>query len=411
LSEHANVSLATLADEPTEQRTIDVLGSLTTRLAIEPIGKSRWLRAMTSLAGGRPATEGLFYSPRLMRTVRAWSRQTRWDAALVYCSSMVQYTRVPELKEVPVVVDLVDVDSQKFFDYAEHARGPRRWLFRLEGRRLRRLESSLADQAKAVTLVSEPEAALYRSFCPNPRTFAVPNGVDLDYFRPQNDGRAPWTELAEADRTNLVFVGALDYHANVDGITWFAREVWPLVRRTWPDLMLGLVGRNPTPAVQRLAEMPGVRLFANVPDVRPYVAAADVTIAPLRIARGIQNKVLEAMAMGKAVVGTPQALEGVHADGDTAIAAPLGQWPQVLTRVLGDRQRLDNLGRRGREFVEQQFAWSTAAAALRNIITESWDRNCIGVGVRQDLVARDGSGYENLVGETSHPCSPAYVKC
>ncbi len=374
LSEAADVSLATLADEPVEAETRRVLGSLTKRMAIEPLDKRRWIRGAMSLARGKSATEGLFYSRSLRQKVRDWSRETRWDAVLVFCSSMVQYTDVPELASVPLVVDLVDVDSQKFFDYAELSRGAKRWLYRLEGRRLRRLECSLLQRAKAITLVSEPEAELYRSFCPNDRTFAIPNGVDLDYFRPENDSPNPWTPLPEADRTNLVFVGALDYHANVDGLTWFINAVWPLVRRELPALTLGIVGRNPVPAIQQLTEAPGVRLFANVPDVRPYLASADVAIAPLRVARGIQNKVLEAMAMGKPVVGSVLALEGLLAGSEAAVSAPLeGLAPGVL-RLVSDRNLCARVGKQARWHVERHCAWQLAAGKLRRIVACAFER-------------------------------------
>src|SRR5262245_4186059 len=232
LASEYDVHLATLCDEPVSADTVEALESVCRRAAIAPVmGPARWVRAAWSLATGRTATEGLFRSSRLADVVRSWARQTQFDAALVFCSSMLQYLNCDELASVRAVVDLVDVDSQKWFDYAERAAGPKRWLFCLEGRRLRKLEQRALDRASAVTLVSEAEAELFRRVFPNDKTVAVPNGVDLDYFRPENDGPQPWKPLPTADRTNLVFVGALDYRANIDGITWFASEVWPLLRR------------------------------------------------------------------------------------------------------------------------------------------------------------------------------------
>jgi sugar transferase (PEP-CTERM/EpsH1 system associated) len=372
LSAVADVSLATLADEPIEPATRSVLGSLTKRLAIESLGKGRWIRGAISLARAKSATEGLFYSASLRRKVREWSRETKWDAVLVYCSSMVQYAEMPELAGVPVVVDLVDVDSQKFLDYAELSRGLKRWLYRLEARRLRRVERYLPARAKAITLVCESEAELYRSICPNERTFAVPNGVDLDYFRPENGGPTPWKALPEADRANLVFVGALDYHANVDGVTWFAREVWPLVRRKLPHLTLSLVGRNPVPEVQRLAREPGIRVFGNVPDVRPHLAAADIAVAPLRIARGVQNKILEAMAMGKAVIGTPSAFEGLRfASNNIALAASNAeQWLGCILHCQS-AQSLARAGASCRNAVQDQYGWHLAAEQLSSVLLKA----------------------------------------
>ena len=366
-----DVHLATLCDEPVSADTVTALNGLCRRVEIAPVmGRSRWLRAAGSLASGKTATEGLFRSPRLAGVVKEWASQTQFDAALVFCSSMLPYLECPELRSVRAVVDLVDVDSQKWFDYAQRAWGPKRWLFRLEGQRLRQLERRAVERAAAVTLVSEAEAELFRGVCPNDKTVAVPNGVDLDYFRPTNDGSQPWTPLPTADRTNLVFVGALDYRANIDGITWFVSEVWPLIRREMPQLTLGLVGRKPAPAVQKLASTPGIRVFGTVPDVRPYVAAADLVIAPLRIARGIQNKVLEAMAMGKPVICSPGALEGIAAvpGRDLLVAESPGEWAAKTTRLLVDCARASALGTTARSFVEANYRWEANLEAVTGLL-------------------------------------------
>lgn len=336
-----------------------MLQSRCRQVTVEHLGRSRWLRAATSLAVGGSATEGLFRSPGLRNTLDKWTRDIKFDAVMVFCSSMVQYLDLPGLKNIRTVVDLVDVDSQKFFDYAVTARQPKKWLYQLEGRRLRKLERSLPSRVDAITLVSEAEAEIFRRVCPNDKTVAVANGVDLEYFRPENDGANPWTALPEADRTNLVFVGALDYRANIDGITWFASEVWPLLRRELPELTLGLVGRNPAPCVQRFAAIPGIRVFGTVPDVRPYVAAANIVIAPLRIARGIQNKVLEAMAMSKPVICSPAALEGLTAEAgrDLLIADSAGQWQVAVRELLTARIKSDAMKVASRRFVEKSHRW------------------------------------------------------
>ncbi len=373
LSERYDVSLATLADEPVPDVTRRELDRLCVQVAIEPVGRWRWLRAAASLASGRSATEGLFASPALRRTVRHWAADRRFDAALVFCSSMVQYLDCPELAAVPTVIDLVDVDSQKWFDYAAKTGSINRQLFELEGRRLRRLESSLPSRAAAITLVSQAEADVYRRFCPNDRTVAIPNGVDLDFFRPQHTGPNAWQSLTPENRCHLVFVGALDYRANIDAVTWFAAKVWPLVRQRLPQVTLALVGRNPAAAVQRLAELPGIRVFADVPDVRPYVAAADLVIAPLRIARGMQNKVLEAMAMGKPVVTSPAALEGLTAQPGRhlVVADQPDQWAAAIDELLHDDELAMSLGMSARRFAQRCHAWDSTLEPLASLLTPS----------------------------------------
>jgi sugar transferase (PEP-CTERM/EpsH1 system associated) len=275
---------------------------------------------------------------------------------------MVPYLRRAELRDVPAVIDLVDVDSQKWFDYAAGRRGPKAWLYRTEGRRLRQLEQGLPTWARAVTLVSTGEAALYRRFCAPGPVHAVTNGVDLDYFH----------LLPPSSEPACVFVGALDYHPNVDGVCWFGAQVWPELRRRQPDARLYLVGRRPAPAVQRLAELPGVEVVGPVPDVRPYLQRAAVAIVPLRIARGVQNKVLEALATGRAAVVSPEALAGLQAEPGVHLlsAATPREWVEATLRLLGDAELRRQLGRAGRQYVEENHCWDRCLDALLPLLKE-----------------------------------------
>src|SRR5262249_36891530 len=185
LAKRARVHLACLADEPTPKETLAALEGLCERVAVVPVGGwSRWARALLSLARGGTISEGAFRVPALAATLRRWTQETRFDVAFVSASSLVPYVQGRGLRDVPAVVDLVDVASQKWVDCAAASRPPRSWLYRLEGRRLRRLEQSLPGWARAVTLVGEAEAGLYREFCAPGPVHAITNGVDLDYYRP-----------------------------------------------------------------------------------------------------------------------------------------------------------------------------------------------------------------------------------
>ena len=364
LSRRADVHLACLNEETPGEETLRELDERCRRVAVVPTGaKTRWLRAAWSVALGRTATEGLFRALPLKRIVRAWAQSTRFHAALVFCSSMAQYVDVAGLEGVPVVVDLVDVDSQKWLDYAATSRGLKRWLFRLEGRRLRRLELRLAERARAVTLVSEAEVEVYRGFCGRGRVMALDNGVDLDYFRPASPPRS------EASR-GCVFVGALDYRANLDGLAWFFQAVWPEVHRRLPDATFTVVGSNPTAAARRLAELPGVTLAGQVPDVRPYLNEAALVVVPLRVARGVQNKILEALSAGKAVLASPQALEGLEAEPGVhlGLASSPEEWADSAVRLLTDPALRDKLGRAGRAYVERRHSWSACLEPLAGLL-------------------------------------------
>lgn len=361
LAQRADVDLATLADEPPAASHLEELRSLCRNLAVEPIGRRRWLNAMMSVSSGQSASEGLFLSAALRRTVRTWTTSITYDAAFVVCSGMAPYLASFQRRPQRIVIDLVDVDSQKWLDYAVAARRPSKWLFALEGRRLRRAERELARQVDAVTLVSEAEALLFRAVCPNDRTHAIANGVDLDYFSPTTAAETP---------NSLVFVGALDYRANVLGVRWFAQHVWPELRRRQPDATFSIVGRNPTSEIRQLALRPGVSVLADVPDVRPSIRTANLAIAPLLVARGIQNKVLEAMAMAKPVVVSPQALEGIDASPGVhlAVAADPTEWVARILDFWRDAQLRQATGRAAREFVEQSHCWSARLTPLSSLL-------------------------------------------
>jgi polysaccharide biosynthesis protein PslH len=364
LAQRADVSLAFLAEEEPSLETQQALESLCKDVAGVQLGRyRRWIHAAGSLAMGGTATEGLFQSKRLRRLLAGWCKKTRYDAVVVFCSSMVQYLDVPGLADVPVLVDLVDVDSQKWLQYAEEASWAQRMLYRIEGKRLRRLEQSLPSRSKAITLVSQCEAELYKSFCPAESVHAISNGVDLDYFQPRMNTNAGSSQ-------DCVFVGALNYRANVDGIHWFCNEIWPEVLRRNPKATFTIVGSHPSPIVCRLAQLPGIRLACNVPDIRPYVAEAALVVVPLRIARGIQNKVLEALAMGKAVIATPEALEGIAVDPEVHACQALApaEWIELVVRLLGDASGRDRLGQAGRSFVESHHTWDLQLRPLAPLL-------------------------------------------
>jgi sugar transferase (PEP-CTERM/EpsH1 system associated) len=248
-------------------------------------------------------------------------------------------------------MDLVDVDSQKWRDFAAAARGPKRWLYRLEAARVQKLERGLPTWTEAVAVVSRAEADVFDAFTHAGAATVAANGVDLDYFRPQTVPVEP----------ALVFVGAMDYLPNVDGAVCFAREVWPAIRAKHPRAEFRVVGRKPAPEVQRLADLPGVKVLGTVPDVRPFVASAAAAVVPLRLARGIQNKVLEALAMARPVVAAPPALAALGTvPGEHLLrAASPAEWVEACSGLLADPARGDELGAAGRRYVEAHHRWDT----------------------------------------------------
>ena len=375
LARRAEIHLACLADEPPPPGAAARLNELCARVTVAPVGRSRWARAAASLARGRSATEGAFRSPELAEVLAGWGRTTAYDAAFASGSGVAPYLRPGALRGVPAVVDLVDVDSQKWLDYAAASAFPKSRLYRLEGRRLRTLEAEVCGWAKAVTLVSEAEAELFRTFAPGGNVRVVTNGVDLDYFRPAAGttpgGRSvPNGTVAYGEGEGCVFVGAMDYRPNVDAACWFCCEVWPAVRRRRPGATFRVVGRRPAAAVRRLASLPGVEVVGPVPDVRPYLHGAAVAVAPLRLGRGLQNKVLEAMAAGRPVVASPQAVAGLGRGSGlpAVIAASPEEWAGEVIRLLGDPAARAALGEAGRRYAEARHDWGRCLAPFAELL-------------------------------------------
>jgi sugar transferase (PEP-CTERM/EpsH1 system associated) len=361
MAKHGRVWLGCLADEPVPPETLTALNGLCERVAAVPVGrKSRWLKAFRSLALSGSLSEGLFASKGLTRTLREWVAEVKFDVVVASSSALVPYLRDRALTEIPAVVDLIDVDSQKWLDFAAASRPPKKWLYRLEAARVRKLEKWLAGRAGAVSVVSRAEADVYDSFTHAGAATVATNGVDLDYFTPV----ACETQLA------LAFVGALDYLPNEDAAVWFTREMWPAIHAKYPAAEFRIIGRKPTPVVQTLAAVPGVKLVGQVPDVRPFVASAAVVVVPLRLARGVQNKVLEAMAMGKAVVAAPPSLAALGTVPGTHLlsASTPQEWVDSVCGLLADPLKRQQLGIAARQYVEQNHHWERCLQPLLRTI-------------------------------------------
>jgi sugar transferase (PEP-CTERM/EpsH1 system associated) len=357
LSKHHQIYLASLADEPISVEARRALERLCAHVAFIPVSKSRWLRAGVTLTIGKSASIGAFHSFQLSNVLCDWQARYSFDLALASASSIAWYLRTSALKDVPAFVDLVDVDSQKWLDYSRASTWPKSWLYRRESTALRRTERRIASWAKQVLLVSDAESQLFEGIAPSANAATITNGVDLDYF--SLDNQTPRTDTC-------VFVGALDYRPNVDAAIWFSRNVWPSIHAHKPRAECRLVGRNPVAGVRELARIPGIQVIGQVPDVRPYVRQATVAIAPLRLARGVQNKVLEAMAMGKPVVASPQACSGLRPGIPSPViqARSLIEWKSALLDVWANADRAATIGQASRSYVEKYYCWERCLEPL-----------------------------------------------
>jgi len=285
------------------------------------------------------------------------------DRVLVFSSAMAQYA--DPYRGARRVVDFCDVDSDKWRQYADKKSFPMSWLYRYEADQLLRYERQVARDYDASLFVSAPEAELFRTLAPESaaKIGHFNNGVDTDYFSPEQAHANPYA----AGERALVFTGAMDYWPNVDAVQWFADEAFPALRTRFPGLRFYVVGARPAPAVQALAQRDGIVVTGTVPDVRPYIAHAAVAVAPLRIARGIQNKVLEAMAMARAVVVSPQALEGIDAEPGTelVLAGDAAAFiDAVATLLLEQDSAASAIGQAARAKVQRRYSWSSNLACI-----------------------------------------------
>lgn len=362
LAKNHHVHLACLADEAVPKETEQVLQGLCEQVAIVPIQtRMRKLKMAWSILSGGIASVTAFRSKALSSIIKTWSDEIEFDLALASSSSTAPYLEATRLHDVPSIIDLVDVDSEKWLNYSASAAIPKRWIYQLEGKALRKYEQQISAWAQAVLLVSEAESQLFRKFAPHAAVHTITNGVDLDYFQPGQETTV---------KHQCVFVGALDYLPNIDAVCWFANKVWPSIRKMHADAVVQIVGRRPVPAVQALAQIPGVEVVGQVPDVRPYVERAAVVIAPLRIARGLQNKVLEALAMAKPVVASPAALAGLHLHtSNPAVQVDSDEnWVTLLGDLFSNDERRLALGKQGREYVEKHYHWDRCLEPLQQLI-------------------------------------------
>jgi hypothetical protein len=365
LSRHHEVVVATLEVEPGEAARGSDLAAHCARYFYEPLDPlATKLRMALSLLTPDPATMGAFYSPRLKRRVADELAGDGFDLVMFHSSSVVQYVD-PDI-DVPLFIDFVDMDSQKWLAYARHRGFPLNVGYRLEGTKLARAEVRMARRAALSTCATAAETESLQALGAGTPADWFPNGVDLDFFRPS-------TEPYEDDR--LCFIGRMDYYPNAECMVDFCAHVLPLIRQRRPAVRLSIVGAEPTAAVRRLAELPGVDVTGTVDDVRPHVWRSAVTVAPLNIARGTQNKILESMAMGVPVVCSALAARGVDAvvgEHLLAAAGPSG-YADAIVGLLEDAAARNRVAAAGRRRVETHHSWDVAMARLDGLIGRCFD--------------------------------------
>jgi sugar transferase (PEP-CTERM/EpsH1 system associated) len=364
-----DVHLGCLIDDPADRQHIETVRALCRDIHVAEINpKLARLLCPRGLLTGDALSVTFFRDRGLQRWVREVVEQVRPEVVFVNSGNMAPY--VLDLPRTGVrVVDLADVDSEKWRAYARTGGGPMRWVHDREWHKVAELERRIATECDLTTFVSEAEAGMFRTIVPDlaDKVRGVSSGVDFRYFDPASGH----PKVYDTSHPTFVFTGTMDYPPNVDAVTWFASDSLPAIRQRHEGAQFFIVGANPSPEVQALAERAGVHVTGRVPDVRPYLAHATAAVAPMRIARGIQNKVLEAMAMGRPVIVTPGALEGIEAEpGRDVVLVPedAAEIAAAACRMVDNPVEAATLGAAARRLVTERYDWPVRLAAYDDML-------------------------------------------
>ena len=366
LAERHDVHLGAFVDDPDDWQHVEHLRRTCADVYLVGLNpRVAKLASLASLVRGEPLSLGYYRSGSMQRWVTAKLAEG-FDSVFLFSSPMAQFVLGRAVPDARVVMDFVDIDSDKWTQYARHHSGPMGWIYAREARTLAAFERSVAKAVDASLFVSAAEAEMFKRMAPESAASirAVNNGVDHSFFSPDRDYPNPYD-----DGPVLVFTGAMDYWANVEAVVWFAREALPLIQARRPEVRFCVVGGKPAPAVEALRALAGVTVTGRVEDVRPYIAHADAVVAPLRVARGVQNKVLEGMSMARPVVATPQAAEGIDclpgrelwvADGEAGFAGA------CLDALVSEERNA--IMTRARARILKSYDWDAALATLNDLL-------------------------------------------
>jgi sugar transferase (PEP-CTERM/EpsH1 system associated) len=364
IAERHEVDVFTLMDDARDLVHQRVLEKYCRRLTVARIRPmlSR-LRALPFLLTRNPLTIPYFYSAQLQAEVRKALAQESYDRIFVYSSSMAQY--VESVEGIPIVMDLVDVDSNKWKQYAAFTRFPFSAVYLREGRLLQEYERRICERSACVVVTTEREAQLVRQISHEINVHVISMGVDTARF-----SQSP--HACDTSTPTVIFTGDMSYFPNEEAVTYFARQVLPRVRGSVPGARFLIVGRNPSKKVQTLRKIPGVEVTGSVPDVGVYLAQAHVAVAPLSIAAGIQTKILEAMAYGLPVVATPCTVQALAPE--VADVVEIGSTPEELAqriaKLLTNPRAATERGVECRRRVEASYTWDEALRRLLQLIEE-----------------------------------------
>lgn len=363
LAKDYRIYLGAFVDDADDWKYQSELAEYCAEVFLLELNSRRKYYSLKGLVTGEALSVPYYRQSRMQHWVDQRIEKHQLERVFVYSSAMAQYVQGERYQSLHRVIDFVDVDSEKWREYSERRIWPMSWLYRRESRQLLAYDRRLASEFNASVFVSASEAALFRQLAPEAkaRVSHINNGVDNHYFDPAEKHQNPYP-----DAPVLAFTGAMDYWANVDAVSWFAQQVFPQIQQQLPNARFYIVGARPADAVLKLANKPGIEVTGSVEDIRPYIACADVIVAPMRIARGVQNKVLEAMAMQRPVVVTGAAMEGIEKLPGQKICDDAESFLAYCLQLLqqGD---IEHTAVAGRQRVLSDFNWDQNLVKLESL--------------------------------------------
>ncbi|MDY0131708.1 MAG: TIGR03087 family PEP-CTERM/XrtA system glycosyltransferase [Desulforegulaceae bacterium] len=305
---------------------------------------------------GKSISEGYFFNFKYKKSLGVFLKENKYDKIICFSSVMGQYLIDEKLEKIELIMDFCDLDSDKWIQYSKSFKFPLNLVFEKEAKRVLALEKKINKKFNSSIFISVSEAKLFKKYYPDAKKIKiVPNGVDYKYF--DKDKVKPFKK--PADTIRIMFSGAMDYYPNIEAVEWFAQDIFPKIRKEISNVEFMIVGRNPEKKVRQLEKIKGIKVTGFVDDIRIYYKSADICVAPLLIARGVQNKVLEAMAMAKPVVATSNAIEGIDLEinKDCHLADSAEKFAELVVNLIKNKDLREMLGTNARNYITSNHNW------------------------------------------------------
>jgi sugar transferase (PEP-CTERM/EpsH1 system associated) len=329
------------------------------------------LRLITGLIKGKALSISNFYTKALQNKIDNQLAENNIDVIYCSASSVAEYVfnsqAIHKLAKRPrLIMDFMDVDSDKWSQYAKQTSWPLKFVYQREATLIARFEKKIANTFDHCILITQAEVELFQQIHSAELTIhAIENGLDTTSFYPPLSPR-------EHLSPRLLFAGVMDYPPNIDAVMWFVSQVWPSIIDQWPQATFCIAGMNPVEKIKKLNGLNGIEVTGFVEDIKPYFDKANIFVAPFRLARGVQNKVLQAFASGLPVIATSMGAEGVKCkdEQDIFIANTPTEYMKHLHCLLTDKNKYAEMSHNALTIIQDYYAWESVLAPLEKLVSQ-----------------------------------------